>query len=152
MKSEKCPQCDKTFVIANDLRIHIRTVHEKVINHVCPVCNKGFYHVVDFRRHTKSGLGCFREQSKKLNEKEGNCPHCNKTLPERSLTRHVREVHKTPENITGMKSTSHNSTATHIFQCKVCKKKFKLRQNLKEHLIKIHIRSNSSVNYNSSKP
>jgi len=43
--------CGKQFVRARDLRIHIRTVHEKRRGHECETCGKQFGHVENLRSH-----------------------------------------------------------------------------------------------------
>ena len=38
----KCPQCDKKFFAKDYLAKHIRSVHEKIKDHLCTICGKGF--------------------------------------------------------------------------------------------------------------
>ena len=49
-----CPQCDYKTGKANELRQHVRTVHEKRKDHACPQCDAAFGEAGTLRTHVRT--------------------------------------------------------------------------------------------------
>ncbi|XP_059483794.1 zinc finger protein Xfin-like isoform X2 [Neocloeon triangulifer] len=50
----KCMACDKAFVTANLLKIHVAKEHERRVQHFCTSCKKGFVDIIGLRRHMRA--------------------------------------------------------------------------------------------------
>ena len=50
----KCKTCGKVFGENDDLRKHIRSVHEGIKNHVCETCGKAFSENRNLKKHILS--------------------------------------------------------------------------------------------------
>jgi len=104
-----CPQCNKMFMRAYNMRVHIDRVHNKVKPFQCEFCDKSFSTTSDLKQHLSAhGMGkihkcedCGREFTNRdsaiLHRKQHNnerthfCPTCSKGFFKAScLQRHMR--------------------------------------------------------------
>jgi len=104
-----CPQCNKMFMRAYNMRVHIDRVHNKVKPFQCEFCDKSFSTTSDLKQHLSAhGMGkihkcedCGREFTNRdsaiLHRKQHNnerthfCPNCSKGFFKAScLQRHMR--------------------------------------------------------------
>ena len=108
-----CTFCDKKFIFESELTKHLQVSHTE--NRIkCDICGELFR------------PGSMPRHKKRVHENKQfgvNCPECNKTIADkRKLQGHIREVH---ENIKD-------------FKCHLCKKEFKRKFHLHEHIDRQH--------------
>eukprot|EP00094_Tigriopus_californicus_P005069 TCALIF_04883-PA protein Name:"Similar to ZNF850 Zinc finger protein 850 (Homo sapiens)" AED:0.09 eAED:0.09 QI:0/0.33/0.14/0.85/0.5/0.28/7/399/1084 len=103
-----CDQCGNKYVSQDSLKLHIRNVHDKIIQHFpCQSCDKIFQTKKMLLKHTAV------EHTKQ----KFPCQFCGKVWPVRNeLSTHVRVVHTEAK-----------------FKCRFCDKKFKKRSGLLAH-------------------
>ena len=118
--------CDLAFSELGKLNRHIKTVHEKIKNHICSICGKGFFRLYDLKRHLKTNMHYgpkeepVTEDNTILTENDNNkCDQCGKVYGKRaSLKSHIKFVHENVRN----------------HECPQCGKKFGTEWNLKKHV------------------
>ena len=54
VKNHSCEKCDKKYDSSSSLRRHVRTAHDKRLDHKCPVCNAEFAQASVLARHLKT--------------------------------------------------------------------------------------------------
>lgn len=108
-----CKYCGVLFQYEGDLRQHLYQAHGKDYLAVCGDCGKVFFSASGYNDHIK-----LVHRREKFDGKQ--CPICGKYCPRESRLR------------THMKS---HSNQTH-FTCPVCKKSYKHKFNLKDHICK----------------
>lgn len=79
----QCTLCDKSFARSHSLKMHQRSVHEKVINHRCEICDKGFYRLYDKIHHLRVHT----------NERPYKCDICTFTCRTGSILHEHKRVH-----------------------------------------------------------
>ena len=111
VKLKTCDSCDKSFSTPIGLKLHKRTVHEK-IRFDCNLCEKSFTQTTCLRIHKES-----------IHEKiRINCDLCDQSFTQKgSLKNHKISVHQKIR-----------------FNCDFCEKSFTQSQNLKSHIKTIH--------------
>ncbi|XP_050359594.1 zinc finger protein 62-like [Nymphalis io] len=79
-----CKECGKTFMSPQNLKIHIRSVHDKERNYQCNVCGMRFFTKADQKRH-----GTKHEDVKLF-----SCSYCEgKFKSKDSWRRHLKRIH-----------------------------------------------------------
>ena len=142
-KPHTCTQCGSSFARSSHLRLHIRTIHEKLKPFQCEQCPAAFGHVSSKYRH-------FRTVH--LKRRDFSCDRCGQAFAERSaVLKHCRTVHEGsrpyPCNICGFRfhfklhlsqhiSTVHEKQRPH--QCTICNACFGQRSSLNRHARQIH--------------
>ena len=95
------------------LKIHVRTVHEKVKSFMCDLCSKAFSHSSHLKAHTHTDTD-LRNFKCKL------CPKAFHSGPH--LKNHVEAVHNN----------------VRPFLCELCSRAFKKHSHLKDHVDTVH--------------
>ena len=150
-KKEKCNFCDKVFLIAHDLKVHVESVHLKLRNVLCSHCGKGFYSESNLKEHVES-------VHKK--NKPHACQECNKRFYSRNkLLAHLK-VHERRKqlqakprptfpcdqcnHVCSRKSQLEIHKATHSternFKCDQCGNTYKTEYSLKTHHSSVHLK------------
>ncbi|XP_061713726.1 zinc finger protein 347-like [Cydia pomonella] len=105
----ECDLCHKKYVLKENLRDHIKRVHEHVKNYQCEHCPKSFFArngiIYHLRMHTK--------------ERPFECGECGKAFTIKKVLRAHMLVH----------------SRTKDFKCKLCHLGFRAASNLKTHMI-----------------
>ena len=136
----KCKSCDSVFsgkniqTCQNNLKIHVKTVHEGELNFKCHICEKAFWHPWHVRRHINSKHKQIKPAScdvcgksfdserylKKFHQCRGShkCNFCNKSFTEKNFQRH--KCHKSKIDDGHLK-------------CDVCSKSFTKEEDLIKH-------------------
>ena len=136
----KCKSCDSVFsgkniqTCQNNLKIHVKTVHEGELNFKCHLCEKAFWHPWHVRRHINSKHKQIKPAScdvcgksfdserylKKFHQCRGShkCNFCNKSFTEKNFQRH--KCHKSKIDDGHLK-------------CDVCSKSFTKEEDLIKH-------------------
>ena len=52
-RNYKCEFCEKSFIASNDLKVHIKRIHDCVKDINCESCSKLFSTTKDMKEHTK---------------------------------------------------------------------------------------------------
>ena len=81
----QCHLCDKSFAAKNNLRLHIRSIHEKIRNFPCKLC--------EYKTDSKSNLYIHVKRMHEGRPLKEPCPHCDKVVV--NLEYHVRTFHPT---------------------------------------------------------
>uniref|UniRef100_A0A8D9B6P9 Zinc finger protein 473 n=1 Tax=Cacopsylla melanoneura TaxID=428564 RepID=A0A8D9B6P9_9HEMI len=148
-----CDKCSKLFRTRDNLRTHIRIVHEGVKKHVCEYCEKRFSCNSNLESHRRLHTG----------EKPYVCQHCGK--PYRNYTtfsihlmyhegirkyactlcskKYFRQVH-----LTKHVKTTHMKEKPHNFSCNGCCKTFVTKAGLKKHVLSNSCTENAIVQSN----
>ncbi len=137
-----CTMCDKTFSDNDNLRIHVRNVHEKVSGPTCHVCGKSFYDKRNLRKHVQS----VHEKVKKW-----SCPICAQTFyRKKTCDNHIGAVHNklTPHSckfcsksffrLESLKAHELSHTNENPFQCPECQQHFSQKHHLDRHIDGVH--------------
>lgn len=138
-----CSTCGSSFARSSHLRLHIRTIHEKLKPFQCEQCPAAFGHVSSKYRH-------FRTVH--LKRRDFACDRCGQTFAERAaVLKHCRTVHEGsrpyPCPTCGFRfhfklhlsqhiSTVHEKQRPH--QCMICNACFGQRSSLNRHSRQIH--------------
>uniref|UniRef100_A0A1B0CLJ1 Putative transcription factor grauzone-like protein n=1 Tax=Lutzomyia longipalpis TaxID=7200 RepID=A0A1B0CLJ1_LUTLO len=138
-KKHVCKTCGQAFALANMLVSHIRRVHENACISICDICAKVYRDKFLFKKH----------MMEHRNELKPNvpCPVCGKLFTYRlAMKRHLRR-HNTSGSlechICRHVSANQQALREHIklnhmerklYECSLCEKIFKKRENLKEHM------------------
>ena len=145
VKSCICSRCGKAFILAGQLKLHIKTVHDLVsptkTYMMCTQCDKSFSSqgALDYHMMAHSG------------KKPFTCSQCDKAFILASqLKRHIQTVHEleTPYKCNECKqefSQSGNLKAhikrwhseQRLFKCEKCYRSFNLANRLIRHICKI---------------
>ena len=109
-----CSVCSRGFKTRNDLKRHVRTVHERQKNHACDMCGKRFGHSGHLNRHRETVHMKLRKHC---------CAICNDSFSQAShLRSHIAHVH--------------NRERRH--ECAACSLKFVSETGLRKHLVNVH--------------
>ena len=116
-KSHFCEFCDKSFCKKQDLKTHIRYIHEGIKDFECYVCGKAFLRQDTLEFHIKSVHEKLKDQQ---------CEICPKSFSlKATLKWHIKNVHE------GIKEREEHN-------CVFCKKSFGQVTYLKRHIKAIH--------------
>lgn len=108
-----CRFCEEKYESKRDLRNHASDYHNADMQFHCPVCNKKF-------EKTNRLMGHLRTHNRLNGSLERvPCTICNKMLPPHNMERHLTVMHTNDEE--------------KEFKCKVCDKKFSLRDQFVRH-------------------
>ncbi|EAY11826.1 Zinc finger, C2H2 type family protein [Trichomonas vaginalis G3] len=118
-----CDICGAKFLTQETLKAHIDSSHNKQRLYTCPECNRTFNRLYHLKRHVlihANGQELLESITPDTNEV---CKYCGKVFPKRyQLKAHIAEEHETEP----------------IYECSVCKAKFKTNHILKQHFKKFH--------------
>ena len=85
----QCQFCDQTFRHSGGLKIHVRSVHEKIKDYHCKLCDKSYTQSHSLKNHIKivhEGVKADRIHK---------CVSCDKSYTQaHNLKRHIRLVHE----------------------------------------------------------
>lgn len=137
IRAHPCTICDKTFVLAQHLKSHMRLVHSDEKSIQCPICGKLFNHPGNYKKHMRIHSGerpfkclvcekSFAQSSNYTahmrvhdNVKPYKCIECNRTFIQAiNLTHHMR---------------IHSSEPEQQLKCDVCDKTFMRLNYLRLH-------------------
>ena len=136
----KCPQCEYSSHLKDDLTPHIMDTHIQENPHLqekpfsCKLCSKAFYRLSHLTQHEAAHSDVKRYQ----------CPHCNYSYHwKNDLTRHMNTHMKRYEcphcefrsHLKGnlIRHLNTHNRQEKSFACKVCSKTFSENMNLKRH-------------------
>ena len=140
----QCQFCDQTFRHSGGLKIHVRSVHEKIKDYHCKLCDKSYTQSHSLKNHIKivhEGVKAERHHKCVSCDKVGNCAasqplehifvflslHCSTIFHFQSYTqahnlkRHIRLVHEGQS-----------------YKCDFCEKAYSTSQVLKRHIKTVH--------------
>ena len=120
-KHHKCEKCEKTFLRAINMKIHMKQVHERTNNHKCMVCEKFFNTSYHLKRHLLVHEG----------RKPLKCQKCEKTFKASYIKKHMKRVHD--------EGIRKNHTKCMV-KCEICAIDLE-KGNLKRHIQSIHERN-----------
>lgn len=142
-KMHECEICHSRFARSSHLRLHVRTIHEKLKPFQCDECDARFGHVSSKYRHYRTVH---------LKRRDFSCDRCGQTFAERSaVLKHCRTVHEGcrpyPCSICGFRfhfklhlaqhvATVHDKLRPH--RCSICNSSFGQRSSLNRHIRQIH--------------
>ena len=112
----KCTQCDKNYTQSQNLKAHIKFVHQKLKEYSCKLCNKNYTQSHSLKNHIKSVHQGLKKYSSTLCEKSYTQSPVLKT--------HIKRVHE------GIK-------AERVFKCATCDKSYTQSHSLKIHIAKL---------------
>ena len=133
-----CELCGKFFTEKARLLRHIEGVHEGLKKHTCDICKKNFHQKINLKSHiakTHVGLKGFKcikkltEKTKQILKMKNNSKIIKKEKPRKNLTETSKEADQKKK--------------LHI--CKLCKKAFGMKSNLKRHNCSVHKGINSKI-------
>ena len=142
LQTYPCEECQKTFAMEGNLRIHMRT-HTKEKPFTCSTCNKSFSQTAGLARHK---LAC-------ADVRDVSCPLCDKKFRSNSdRDKHTSGVHfklrkfkcdQCPKSFTdGTPLKYHIKAAhgdgSHLVECPSCERKFSDKRHFKRHFSKVH--------------
>lgn len=113
----KCSLCQNNYVKKKNYIEHVLS-HKKSVGIVftCTICTKDCLSFVNLKKHLADDHGT----TPIANENPLKCPSCPKRYrQEHSLKQHLFKSHNVPE--------------AYNFECKICKKSFKCKENLVQH-------------------
>lgn len=143
----ECKICSKKYQTKTNLKKHIDSLHNKVLNHFCDICGKGFYESTFLKIH---------RSSVHVDSRDYNCLICEKTFKtDLAVKVHVQNVHVDPTSkkvvlkkdslvtcdICGKNLASKIVLENHMkihsdecsYECKICGRKFKQSSCLSNH-------------------
>ena len=152
-KNETCPKCYKIFFSKKNVIRHIKTHHNGTGRHSCPDCDKTFasgtaakYHFMkchpqesgykcDICGETCTDFGNFKLHSRKHRPtKMHKCDDCCALFSSKcNLNRHSSEIH----NLVNI-NVNKCSVKSYPYSCDKCTFYTKRKQNLQEHMLKLH--------------
>ena len=110
-----CEICGKYFSKISALKLHSKTVHDKVRTFNCELCERTFGQ----KHNLKTHISAVHDNTKRY-----SCDSCPKSFGYKcNLERHVKAVHEYD---------------TTMYNCVSCDKKFNLKANLARHLESVH--------------
>jgi len=119
----QCQFCDQTFRHSGGLKIHVRSVHEKIKDYHCKLCDKSYTQSHSLKNHIKivhEGVKADRIHK---------CVSCDKSYTQaHNLKRHIRLVHEGQS-----------------YKCDYCEKAYSTSQVLKRHIKTVHGSSNDQM-------
>ena len=138
----KCDSCDKLFPAKENLKKHIKAVHEGKIrkrDFRCCTCDKIVKHM---KQHIQNVHG----------SEENKCSSCGKSFSSRNfLEQHIRNVHEGKKDhkcdVCNKYFSQSTNLNTHIkvvhekskkFHCKFCELSFSFLDGLKSHIKNVH--------------
>ena len=133
-----CALCGKMFNEKASLLRHIEGVHEGVKKHTCELCKKSFHQKINLKSHIAKiheGLKGFK-CIKKLTEKS-------KQILKKKNNSKIIKKEKLRKTITGKRNQVEQNKKLH--KCKLCKKSFGMKSNLKRHNCSVHKGINSKI-------
>lgn len=143
----ECKICSKKYLTKTNLKKHIDSFHNKVLNYFCDICGKGFYESTFLKIH---------RSSVHVDSRDYECSICKKTFKTDSAVKvHVQNVHLDPASkkvvlkrdslitcdICGKNLVSKTVLENHMkihsdecsYECKICGRKFKQSSCLSNH-------------------
>jgi len=127
-RSKSCPVCYKMFMNSYNMRRHIRSEHEKLIQLPCDVCDKYFSSETSLVCHRKTHCRSKDNIISKKYDTRKPCTLCDKSYNSKDFWRHLKEVHGKSKLDPTMTKIS-----KYPFQCKSCsfmtKRKFDLQRH-----------------------
>ena len=141
-----CTQCDRAYLKAANLSVHIRKVHDKEVNHTCTLCQRPFFAKSEWRKHQRTCkrtrhyiLACpvpdcdtactmQKEWRRHMNEAHGQMkPYACETC--QALGKDVRYAYQG-----GLKAHTQNfHLRIRKFMCNLCEKAFYRKACLEKH-------------------
>ena len=116
-KMFQCGQCDKKYSQKQNLRNHIRGIHQKSSKQHCTKCGKKFPKSYNLRRHLRAVHFGYKYE----------CGQCQKQLSSAfALKKHVTKIH--------MKTLKSNPDSFDEELCECCGEMFKSKEALKTHM------------------
>ena len=113
-KNHKCEHCGKNFSRAENLKNHIKAVHEGVKAYKCDFCEKSFPQYQHLKTHVKAIHERIKDQK---------CDYCEKSFTQAgNLRRHIKAVHERVKQN----------------KCTYCGKFFSQSGNLNKHIKTVH--------------
>ena len=142
-----CSQCNRSFKIKRDLVLH-QEAH--ALNHVCEQCGKEYNKAAALTYHIQS-----KHNKIDSNSPEIRCQICMRDFkhtlnPQSVLRKHVERVHnsetcyicgKTVKRLSDHLDSVHTSDDKKKEKCDQCPKGFKDKNQLKVHLINVHLKT-----------
>ena len=138
----KCSKCDKTYACLNNIKIHMKMVHDKIKDHHCEHCDNAFSTKSDLKRHMITHSDWNRIK----------CRKCGKIIASQLyLKAHIKRVHEkikdhhceycdkafsTSSDLSKHKTT-HQENRQH-YKCNKCEKKYLRKDHLNQHYISSH--------------
>lgn len=134
-KIHTCPQCNKTFNRASNLRAHIKT-HSENKPYKCDFCGKGFHQKIDKRIHHYTHTGEKPHKCKKCGRGFKQLTHLNYHMRTHSDTHmyHCTYCGKGFNQKGNLQAHIYGHTGQRPFKCEICSKGFTLRSTLNTHL------------------
>ncbi|UJR12751.1 hypothetical protein I4U23_016925 [Adineta vaga] len=147
-ESLECKQCSLTFSSKASLNIHNKTFHDHDLVFRClnQTCSQIFENPIDYIRHAQIHS---QKSSRNLRLRRiYRCKTCKKLFPtSEQLQYHIQyETHKFLCQLCSIefesKNSYHNHLAKHsdlpLYHCTICRKSFKKRADLSQHMITEH--------------
>ena len=144
-KKPACPYCSNVYKNKNSLKQHMERVHKSHPRHLCHLCPATFKQKVYLREHIKD----IHEGKSEY----GLCKYCGKSLPLKSLRRHVqihgakrylcihcgRGFHE-KRNMEVHVKRVHETPGAKPYACMHCDKLFACKQNVDQHIKYVHLK------------
>ena len=147
--SHVCEICDKSFCNKQNLRKHIRRVHNQMHRKTCNICGKSCNdletHMDKFHNKGRKICSLCGKTCNNLknhvdnfhNKGQKTCNICGKSC--NNLERHVNNFHNKERKtapVVPSRDKSDQETSSHV--CKICDKLFSKKQSLRKHLYQVH--------------
>ena len=143
-KPYKCSECEHTFNVEINLRLHMCGQHFKVntgLKPTCCECDKGFTRLASLKSHLTV------HQMEELL----SCSYCSQQFSTPfHLNKHISSDHMSGHKKVSSKSMNKPIVPKKEFICSVCNQKFSNNSLLKEHQ-KLHLKINTSLKHRTYK-
>ncbi|CAH1792428.1 unnamed protein product [Owenia fusiformis] len=126
-RSNECSTCGMKFVLKENLKYHIASIHSGSKSHKCKACDVGFVYRSQLYTHYRANEECANIAD--VNVTFFQCEICNKSFTtKKSWTHHKIRTHNV--------GTSNESR----FACKQCSKSYVIQSDLNKHVQRSHVR------------